>query len=100
MKDLMKNKTILETVGAVAILLLLYFLFLRSPEKEPSTTPTGSAPEALGADLLKMSNDLSRATLSQELFSNPGYLSLSDFSTPLPLQPVGRTNPFDVIGRE
>lgn len=55
--------------------------------------------ENVGADLIKVSDNISRATLSRELFSTAPYRLLSDWSTPLEPQPVGRTNPFAPIGQ-
>ncbi len=53
---------------------------------------------ALGADLLQLSNGLSKVTLNQELFSSLSYRNLSDWSTALPEAPVGRANPFERLG--
>ena len=54
----------------------------------------------VGEDLLKLSNALSQAKLSKELFAVPGYLFLTDLSVPIPQQTFGRPNPFNVIGRD
>jgi hypothetical protein len=62
-------------------------------------TPAASA-QALGADLLKIADDISKATLSKDLFSAAGYRLLSDWSTPLAPEPVGRPNPFAPVGRD
>ena|SRR3989344_3491319 len=100
MGALVKNRTTIQIIGGFIILMFIYNIFFKS-EGELSDLSTGaSSPSTLGADLLKISTDLSKASLSQQLFSKSGYLYLRDFSTPLPQQPVGRTNPFDIIGRE
>lgn len=78
--------------------MLVYNIFSKSGGT--TVTPATASPSVLGADLLKMSKELSKAVLSQELFSSPAYLYLIDFTVPLPVQPVGRRNPFDAIGRE
>ncbi len=54
---------------------------------------------AVGKELLQLSDDLSKAQLSQALFSLPGYVFLTDFSVNIPQEPLGRVNPFDIIGR-
>ena len=58
------------------------------------------AATAVGADLLEISNKLSQASLDKEIFGNSSFRNLSDFSSAIPLQPIGRANPFDPIGRE
>ena len=65
------------------------------------TTPGDIAPSAasVGADLIKVADNLSRAMLSRELFSTSGYRSLADFSKPLELEPLGRANPFAPLGQ-
>ena len=54
----------------------------------------------VGNDLLKIFDELQKVTLDQSLFSSSGYLELTDFSTSIAPQATGRTNPFDVIGRD
>lgn len=97
MQALLKNKTAIKIVGAFIVLTLLYNIFMKSDGS--AAMPVAVSPSVLGADLLKMSSDLSKAQLSQELFSSPAYLYLIDFSAPLPQEPVGRTNPFNTIGQ-
>lgn len=93
--ELLKNKTILSSLLVVIMAVLAYNLFL----KGNSIVPT-EADRNIGADLVQMSLELSQATFSQELFSKPSYRQLADFSTPIPEQPIGRGNPFGIIGRD
>ncbi len=60
----------------------------------------GLQASGVGNDLLKIFDELQKVTLDQNLFSSPGYLELTDFSTSITPQATGRTNPFDVIGRD
>ncbi len=53
-----------------------------------------------GKDLVELLDRLEKTKLDQSLFASPIYRSLSDFSTEIPSQPVGRSNPFDVLGRD
>lgn len=64
------------------------------------TRASASAKAGFGADLLEISDKLSSANLNKEVFSNQSYQKLTDFSTGIPSQPIGRKNPFDPIGRE
>ena len=42
---------------------------------------------------------LRAVTLSGTIFSDPAFLALQDFSTPIVPEPVGRDNPFAPLGR-
>lgn len=95
MSSLFKNKGFLGLVFLFILGMFVYNLFLGSD------IPVAGNDSALvvGQDLLKLSDDLSKAELSQNLFTLPGYVFLTDFSAPLPQEPLGRVNPFDIIGR-
>ncbi len=87
-------------LAAVALLvaaIVLYNFFFKS---EAITVPSESAASAIGEDLIKIRGDLQKVTLDQTIFSSPGYLLLIDFSTEIPKQATGRSNPFDIIGRD
>jgi hypothetical protein len=65
--------------------------------------PLQSVPEAeevRDENLVEIADELSGIIFRQDLFSTPGYKALVDFSAPLPAEPAGRTNPFEVIGRD
>lgn len=94
MQKFMDNKMI-SGAALLALLLALWYGLFRT-EPLPPGTPGNSA---VGADLLKISAELSEANLDQEIFSDPEYLYLTDFSTAIQPQPTGRANPFDIIGR-
>ncbi len=93
--DFLRNKTILGSTLLVIVALLTYNFFL----KGNSIVPT-EGENQVGSDLIQISEELSGASFNQELFSEPAYRFLTDFSTPIPAQVVGRTNPFDIIGRD
>ena len=97
MEALMKNK---GTLAAVVIIIAAFFAY--NSFFNSDTAPAGEAnvsASVLGADLLKLSEEISKATLSREIFSDSSYRYLTDFSVPVPAQPVGRINPFNLIGR-
>ncbi len=50
--------------------------------------------------LVKTAERLSNITYDQKLFNNPAYRLLTDFSVSPPQEPLGRPNPFEVIGRD
>lgn len=95
MSSLFKSKGFLGLIFIFILVMFVYNTFLKT------ATPAGENDSALvvGQDLIKLSDDLSKAQLSQELFTLPGYVYLTDFSAPIPQEPLGRVNPFDIIGR-
>ncbi len=52
-----------------------------------------------GSDILGLYDSLQTVTLDQSVLKGPAFRSLIDFSTQVPSQPIGRANPFDLIGR-
>ncbi len=97
MKALQKNKFTLLAIVVFFIVIFFYNTFVK--ENKVMVEEGSEAAQTVGADLLALSDELRQVTLNTELFSTKLYLALTDFSTPLPPQPVGRTNPFDLFGR-
>ncbi|MFH1473074.1 MAG: hypothetical protein ABIF06_01515 [bacterium] len=97
MKLLFKNKTILLAFLIFILVLFFYSSFLKS---EPQGFVIDESVKDIGADLVETYNDLQSVTLNQKLFSSQAYTRLIDFGTNIPERPAGRTNPFDLIGRD
>ena len=97
MEILTKNKGILAAIAIFIVAILLYNLFFKS---ETLLVPSELSASSIGDDLLKIRGELQKVTLSRNIFSSPGYLLLSDFSTAIPQQTTGRPNPFNIIGRD
>ncbi len=94
MKALEQNKNILVLGVIILIAFFMYnsfFADLGTPDVAPA--------QSVGADLVKLSDNLAKATLDQKLFGEGPYRALADFSTPLQPQPFGRANPFAPIGQ-
>lgn len=96
METLKKNQNLIIAVVLFALVLWLYTAFF----KQDSTTPTDVNAQNVGSEVLALYDSLNRVSLDQTIFASPLYKNLTDFSTALPIQPVGRTNPFDTIGRD
>lgn len=94
---LKKNKGTLAAVALLVVAIFLYNFFFKS---KAITVPSESSASAIGEDLIKIRGELQKVTLDQSVFSSPGYLLLTDFSTLIPEQATGRSNPFDIIGRD
>lgn len=99
MNALAKNKKVLGVVGVVVLALLVYLLFLKSDSAVIDEFGATGGP-SVGADLIELSDKLSKVTLNPQVFNGPTFKSLRDFTLPIPPQPLGRKNPFDVIGRD
>jgi hypothetical protein len=95
MKDIANNKTVVMGVLICVLAFLLYKFFLKTEVLPESVSST-----QVGEQLLQVSANLSQTTLDRSLFTQPGFRLLSDFSTPIVEQPLGRPNPFAVIGRD
>lgn len=98
MQALIKNKLLIAIVLLFIVGVFVYRSFIGSGEPAPGAG--GESALSIGQDLIALSDQLSRAQLSQELFQDPGYLFLKDFAGVIPLQSFGRPNPFDIIGRD
>lgn len=95
MEIIAKNKGALAAAVLFLLAVLAYNIFSSSM---PATEPVSAT--SLGADLIKISENISRATLSKEIFSSTGYRMLFDFSIPLVPEPTGRVNPFAPLGQD
>lgn len=91
-----KNKTIILSITLLLALLWAYNTFVNTGD---SGVPTDLSAQQVGGDVLDLYASLQSVALDQTLFSTPLYKRLVDFSTDIPQQPLGRTNPFDVIGK-
>lgn len=97
MEILTKNK---GTLAAIVIFILAIFLYNFFFKSETLLVPSELSASSIGDDLLKIRGELQKVTLNRSVFSSPGYLLLSDFSTAIPQQATGRPNPFNIIGRD
>lgn len=96
MEIIKKNKSFLIALAVFALLFYIYTAFFRAD----SSAPIDTSAEQAGSDVLALYESLDRVTLDQTLFASPLYRNLTDFSTALANQPEGRSNPFDIIGRD
>jgi hypothetical protein len=97
MKALVKNKGILGVAAFFIFAMFIYNSFFKSV---PVEGPSDLSASNIGADLLKLNQDLQKVSLDQTLFSAPTYIFLTDLTTEVAPQPLGRPNPFDPIGRD
>lgn len=89
---LLKNNTLVMGIVAVALLVLGWYFFLGSSGGSAPLTQGGASP--VSQNLLVMLTNLKTVQLNGAIFSDPAFLSLSDFDVTIPPQPAGRSNPF------
>lgn len=71
---------------------LVYFMFFAGPGEAPALVQ--STTNNVSRDLVVTLSNLSTIRLDDSIFTDPVFLSLSDFGVQIPLQNVGRRNPF------
>ena len=84
----------LATAGVVVVVLgLVYYFFTSSgaPSAPLSSTDTSSS---VSQQLLVTLSSLQTIQLNGAIFTDPGFVSLTDFSVSIPQQPAGRADPF------
>lgn len=96
MKFFQKNK------GTILFILLfiagIYFYenFFKS---DVALVEEGASAETIGNDIIALDASLQRVTLDLSLFDTPTYKALTDFTPVIIPQPVGRSHPFNPIGK-
>ncbi|MDP4020989.1 MAG: hypothetical protein Q8P58_03045 [Candidatus Adlerbacteria bacterium] len=93
MQFIKENK--LLTFGGVVVILaaFVYFMFLSGPSEEV-TVVTQDETSNVSRELIITLSNLNTIRLDDSIFKDPVFLSLSDFGVQIPLQNVGRRNPF------
>jgi hypothetical protein len=92
-----KNAVLLGIIGAIFIGLVIYLnFFANTPSAE---LLTATQPSPVSQELLATLSNLHTIKLDNSIFSDPAFLSLTNFGVELPPEAVGRRNPFLPIGQ-
>lgn len=94
MDFIVRHKMILLALILVVVGFFLYSSFSQAPGDiltKESTDLTGNPADKTLIETLLILHSVS---LSGTIFSDPSFLRLKDFSTPIMEEPVGRTDPF------
>lgn len=96
MLDFLKeNKVLTGIIVAVVLVVGGYFAYgTGSSDELLTTTDAGTPTSQVSKELLSVLANLKSISLDTSIFTDPAFLSLSDFGTTIPLEPVGRDNPF------
>ena len=73
---------------------LYYYFFTGSGNTNTTIVAAPTQSSVSGADVLTALVNLQAVKLDNAIFSNPVFVSLTDFGVDIPTQPVGRVNPF------
>jgi hypothetical protein len=99
-----KYKKGIISILIIVLLFVVYSIFIKpDPEQEALLKSTASAKtgsEIVGADIIKALNQIESLKLDQSIFADIVYLSLIDRSQEIPLEEVGRSNPFAPLGTD
>lgn len=96
MELLKKNRTVIGFVAVAALGLYSYMTYY-SPSGEPLlSTAEETAP--VSQELLAVLGSVYSIKLDPAIFTDPVFLSLSDFGTVIPQENIGRRNPFEPVG--
>jgi len=98
MKALKNNAGIITITLIILALFFVYRIF--STSKDTEDLVLNPLSQNVGQEVVVLYGSLRIVTLNQSLFSSPAFKSLIDFSTVLEPQPIGRKNPFDLIGAQ
>jgi hypothetical protein len=96
MMDFIKeNKMFAGIIIAVIVLVGGYFAYTSGSSSDTLLTSTADTPTAqVSKELLATLGNLRSLSLDTSIFTDAAFVSLVDFGTAIPLEPVGRENPF------
>lgn len=95
------KKALLIIIFALVLFGAIYFFFFRSGEPQALVLDEFGNPvqaTVVGQDLIVLLSEIQSIRLDSQLFDNPAFRSLTDYSVELISEPQGRANPFAEIG--
>ncbi len=95
MLSFLKENKILA-IGVLILLAGVVYFAMTSSGGSPTTltSTTDSSTSPVSQNLLVTLSSLRTITLNDTIFTNPVFVSLTDFGVTIPQQPIGRRNPF------
>jgi hypothetical protein len=96
MMDLIRNNKIIVAVVGLAIAALAWYMLSGPSVPDAILTQTAVDPErqSIEAQFISSLLDLRTIRLDGQIFENPAFGALHDFSIEIVPEPVGRDNPF------
>ena len=98
--SLLKNKKIFGIAVLLVLAALVYYVWSSAGGATASLTESGSETSPISQEILSTLNSLHTIKLdaNKSIFTDPVFVSLTDYSVALPPQPSGRRNPFAPVG--
>ncbi len=93
MEFLKKNRLYIGVIVLALAGLWLYMTYFSDPSSSP-TLSNDRAASPLSQDVLVTLSNLNTIRLDESIFSDPLFMSLSDYGVAIPPQNAGRRNPF------
>lgn len=97
MDFLQKNKMVIAVAAGALVLLGGYFAFFGGQDTPLLQTTSGDTASPVTRELLLTLGDLRAVRLDESVFANTVFRDLVDFGIEIPLQPIGRRNPFEAL---
>lgn len=99
----LKYKKIILVILVLSISFVLYSTYFGGkPEGEELlvSSNTNTQVQIVGNEIVSALNQIQTLKLSRDIFEDPVFRSLVDRNIPIPVEPVGKTNPFAAIGAD
>lgn len=94
------NKNMILVVALVIVAIAGYFTFFGKSSTSSQLINVQPSTPAVGQELIVELNRLkSLRSINKDIFSNPVFVSLKDYTQTVTPQPFGRSNPFAPIGQ-
>lgn len=95
--NILKNKWVMG--GSVAVLVIaLGYYFWNTTSTGPLLTGGEEGASPLSQEILATLSQIHTIELNPKLFTDPSFVSLTDFGVTIPPQQAGRRNPFEPVG--
>lgn len=97
MKNNSKNSWIIIAI-IIIVAFCVYYFFLYQPSSQTNTLlEEQTTDNQVGAEVLSLLNQIQALHIDSSFFQSAAYQSLVDYTVPIPIQNVGRNNPFAPI---
>jgi len=100
LRSLKSKKNIFFGLMVAFLCFFAYQYWGRADTSEPQLVSDKKLSESVGNETLQLLLELKTLVLDEDIFTDKVFQNLKDFSMDLPLQPVGRNNPFALIGTD
>ncbi len=96
--DILKNKKLMGVLAGVVVVALGYYWW-SSGSSAPLLSSSGEGTSPMSQEILVTLGQLHTIKLDPSVFTNPVFVSLTDFGVTIPPQQSGRRNPFAPVGQ-